>query len=85
LVKAAGHVRVLQHLAWPFEAEEAFLSAWHAGRSELHEVRLEPIGYGFAADALESIAALCDRGHPLQPRISTPTSLVDKLSAETPE
>ena len=56
LVKAAGHVRVLQHLTWPFQAEEAFLSAWHAGRPELPAVRLEPIDYGPAIDTLESIA-----------------------------
>jgi uncharacterized protein (TIGR02421 family) len=61
----AKDVRVLQHLAWPEDTGEKFLAAWRSGRRELPRADLSPVDHAGTIAALASIAARCDRAHPL--------------------
>ena len=65
VAKASRGIRVLQHLNWPIEAGERFLAGWRTGRPELPKVDLEIPAYPREIEALETIAAACDRGDPL--------------------
>lgn len=65
LAEAAKDVRVLAHLTWSEETGEAFLSAWRAGRRELPKIETAAVDNDATREALASIAARCDRSHPL--------------------
>jgi len=65
IAEAAKDVRVLAHLTWPDETGEVFLSAWRSGRRELPKVEVTPVDHGATREMLASIAARCDRSHPL--------------------
>jgi len=70
LAAAAKEIRILEHLNWPGDAGDRFLSAWRAGRRELPGVELARVDHAEAIAALESIAARCDRAHPLANLVS---------------
>jgi uncharacterized protein (TIGR02421 family) len=65
LADTVSDIKILSSLTWPKEAETRFLDAWHAGRPELPQVKLEPLNLEPQIEALESIQSSCDRGHPL--------------------
>jgi uncharacterized protein (TIGR02421 family) len=65
LIATAKKIRVLAALAWPTGVEAEFLSGWSAGRPRLPQCRPVPPRLGGTIADLESIAARCDRGHPV--------------------
>lgn len=65
LVRVAGSIKVLGEVAWPAEHAGRFLHAWRAGQPTLPEVEARPVGMLRELEALQGIAAACDRGHPV--------------------
>ena len=66
LVLASKPIKVLGFLRWPVEVGEAFLASWRAGKPRLPVVDLTPPVFSHEIEALEAIAARCDRFDPLQ-------------------
>lgn len=65
LVRIASPIKVLAEVAWPAEHSARFLQGWHAGNPALPQVEPVSVGMHRELDALEGIAAACDRGHPV--------------------
>lgn len=65
VVKASAPIKILSQLGWPKDSSAAFLAGWRAGRPELPKVTLLVPSYSQEIEALESIAAACDRSDPL--------------------
>lgn len=65
LVRIAGSIKVLAEVAWPAEHAVRFLQGWRVGRPTLPEVEVRPVGMLRELEALQGIAAACDRGHPV--------------------
>jgi uncharacterized protein (TIGR02421 family) len=65
LAETVKPIRILSALAWPREAETAFLHSWRAGKPALPNVILEPQDFTREIEALESMQDKCDRAHPL--------------------
>jgi uncharacterized protein (TIGR02421 family) len=65
IVRAAAPIKVLGRLAWPNHLEDDFLKHYQAGNPQLPQVTLDRPDHARDIERLESLMALCDRGHPV--------------------
>lgn len=65
LVRIAKSIKVLAEVAWPAEHSTRFLEGWRARRAALPTIEPVAVRWHRELDALESIAAKCDPGHPV--------------------
>jgi uncharacterized protein (TIGR02421 family) len=65
LSKIAPRIRILSDLEWPLSAQRKFLASWRRKRPALPRVKLEAPSYASEIEALDDLAAQCDRAHPL--------------------
>ena len=58
-------IRVLKAIDWPLELEERFLAGWRRGAPEIPAPVLAPQPLAAEQEALETLMARTDRGHPI--------------------
>lgn len=65
LCKLGKRIRVLDAIGWPARMEDEFLAGWRAGKPALPSPPTQPQDLHAEIDALESLMASIDRGHPV--------------------
>ncbi len=65
LVAIGGKIRVLKAIEWPLELEDHFLASWRLGVPDLPSPQTPPVRLDAEIDALKTLMARVDRGHPI--------------------